>query len=102
MVIHGCDCMFSFCVSVWGRHVANVPVPHHGRKPPSDPGADGGECALPAHSSTVCQTAAGGRRCQVMSENCVDIIDQMLQHVAVGAAGCCSTAALNHSWLVTL
>ncbi len=70
VVIHDCDGMFSFCVSVWGRHVANVPVPHHGRKPPSDPGADGGECALPAYSSTVCQTAAGGRRRQVTSENC--------------------------------
>lgn len=60
---------FHHFFSVWGCDVANLPVPHHGRQPPSHPGADGGEHTLAAYSSAVCQTAARGRRCQVMPES---------------------------------
>lgn len=57
--------MVLVCLSVWGRDVADVPLPHHRWQPPADPGADGRERALPAHPSTVRQTATGGRCCQV-------------------------------------
>lgn len=64
---------FCFFCSVWWRHVANIPVPHHWRQPPADPGADGRERALPAYPPPVCQTAAGGRRRQVTSGNCQSV-----------------------------
>lgn len=48
--------------SVWRCHLPHVPVPHHGRQPPADPGADGRERAVLARAPAVCE-APTGRRC---------------------------------------
>lgn len=52
-------------LSVRRRHLPHVPVPHHRRQPPADPGADGGECTLPACTPAVREAPAGGRCGQV-------------------------------------
>lgn len=80
---------FLFFRSLWRRHVANLPLPHHGWQPPADPGADGGERALPAHPPPVCQTAAGGRRRQVPSGNCQRAFSLRLCSASGPRRSCC-------------
>lgn len=52
-------------LSIWWRHLPHVPVPHHRRQPPADPGADGRERALPARTPAVREAPSGGRCGQV-------------------------------------